>query len=208
MALRPLPVIPVPFHKSLPWLESLAARNSWHLKMGPIDCSETSITTSQSTLPNISDERRSHQRFIVLPLHTKHVTWAASYLERGWGRSKHNCLVSYFIMMTTCFGHCGPSSGHKNYSPASCTICKTSYYLITHTHTHIYIYIYIYPSNSYTLPRRGTFSSVCVIQPTTISRWKFGICTYSMIKLCIVFIYIHFCDLKMAHIARNMSSSA
>jgi len=28
---------------------------------------------------------------------------------------KHNCLVSYFIMLTTtCFGHCGPSSGHKN----------------------------------------------------------------------------------------------
>jgi len=28
--------------------------------------------------------------------------------------SKHNYLVSYFIMLTTCFGHCGPSSGHRN----------------------------------------------------------------------------------------------
>ena len=36
--------------------------------------------------------------------------------------SKHNCLVSYFIMlMTTCFGHCGPSSGHKNYIDENCT---------------------------------------------------------------------------------------
>jgi len=29
--------------------------------------------------------------------------------------SKHNCLVSYFFMLTTTyFGPCGPSSGHKN----------------------------------------------------------------------------------------------
>jgi len=36
-------------------------------------------------------------------------------LQRGWGTSKHNCPVSYFIMLTTtCFGPCGPSSGHKN----------------------------------------------------------------------------------------------
>jgi len=35
-------------------------------------------------------------------------------LGSGWGTSKHNCLVSYFIMLTaTCFSHCGPSSGHK-----------------------------------------------------------------------------------------------
>jgi len=37
------------------------------------------------------------------------------HLGRGWSTSKHNCLLSYFIMLTTtCFGHCGPSSGHKN----------------------------------------------------------------------------------------------
>ena len=30
----------------------------------------------------------------------------------------------------------------------------------------------------------------------------------TMIILCIVFLYIHFCDLKMAHSGRNMSSSA
>jgi len=29
--------------------------------------------------------------------------------------SKQNCLVFYFIMLTTtCFDHCGPSSSHKN----------------------------------------------------------------------------------------------
>jgi len=36
-------------------------------------------------------------------------------LGSGGGVSKHNCLVSYFITLTTtCFGHSGPSSGHKN----------------------------------------------------------------------------------------------
>ena len=28
--------------------------------------------------------------------------------------SKNNCLVPYFIMLMTRFGHRGPSSGHKN----------------------------------------------------------------------------------------------
>jgi len=29
--------------------------------------------------------------------------------------AKPNCLVSYFVMLTTtCFGHCEPSSGNKN----------------------------------------------------------------------------------------------
>ena len=32
----------------------------------------------------------------------------------GVGTSKHNCLCILFIRLTTCFGHCGPSSGHKN----------------------------------------------------------------------------------------------
>ena len=37
-------------------------------------------------------------------------------LGRGWGTSKHNCLVSYFIMMTaTCFGHCGHLEVTKMY---------------------------------------------------------------------------------------------
>jgi len=64
-------------------------------------------------------------------------------------------------------------------------------------------------SESYTLLRRGTFSSICIIQQTARrSRWKFRICICTMIILCIVFLYIHFCDLKMAHSGRNMSSSA
>ena len=52
---------------------------------------------------------------------------------------------------------------------------------------YIYIYIYIYPSDSYNLRRRGTFSSICIIQPTTTSRSQFTICTYTVIILCIVF---------------------
>ena len=32
----------------------------------------------------------------------------------GVGKSKHNCLCILFIRLTTCFGHRGPSSGHKN----------------------------------------------------------------------------------------------
>jgi len=36
-------------------------------------------------------------------------------LGMGWGTSKHNCLLSYFIILTTtCFSHCGPFFGHKN----------------------------------------------------------------------------------------------
>jgi len=37
-------------------------------------------------------------------------------LGRGWGvRQKHNCLCILFIVLTTtCFGHRGPSSGHRN----------------------------------------------------------------------------------------------
>jgi len=44
-------------------------------------------------------------------------------LGRGWGTSKHNCLVSYFIMLTTtCFGRCGPFLGHKNIYIHSCDL--------------------------------------------------------------------------------------
>jgi len=32
----------------------------------------------------------------------------------GVSTSKHNCFCILFIRPTTCFGHCGPSSGHKN----------------------------------------------------------------------------------------------
>jgi len=34
----------------------------------------------------------------------------------GIGTTKHNCLFICFIRLTTtCFGHCGPSLGYKNY---------------------------------------------------------------------------------------------
>ena len=37
-------------------------------------------------------------------------------IRKGVGASKHNGLCILFIMLatTTRFGHCGPSSGHKN----------------------------------------------------------------------------------------------
>jgi len=48
---------------------------------------------------------------------------------------------------------------------------------------------------------------ICVIRLTKRSSWKFRICTYTMFILRIVFLYIYFCELKMAHSGRNMSSS-
>jgi len=85
---------------------------------------------------------------------------------RGWGTSKHNCLESYLL----------------------CWRRQSSLLHIFKTRYFIYIYIYIY-IHSYTLLRRGTFSPICIIQPTTRSRWKFRICTYTMIVLCIIFLY-------------------
>jgi len=35
-------------------------------------------------------------------------------LGRGWGTSKHMSCILFIMLTTTCFGHCGPSSGHKN----------------------------------------------------------------------------------------------
>jgi len=40
------------------------------------------------------------------------------------------------------------------------------------------------------------------------SKLSTRICTYTMIILCRVFLYIYFCDLKLVHSDRNMSSSA
>jgi hypothetical protein len=38
------------------------SRNAWPLKMGPKGCSETSVASCESTLRNISEERRFHLR--------------------------------------------------------------------------------------------------------------------------------------------------
>ena len=55
---------------------------------------------------------------------------------RGWGTSKHNCLVSYFIMLTTtCFGHCGPSSGHKNVYTGKLYRVSYVYWTVHHLHS-------------------------------------------------------------------------
>ena len=90
-------------------------------------------------------------------------------------------------------------------SPSPCTIFFTNLSLYSFLKTRDKVSSL---SNSYTL-RRGTFSPirVCINQPTTRSRWKFTICTCTMIIHCIGFLYIHFSDLKMAHSGWNMSLS-
>ena len=75
-------------------------------------------------------------------------------IREGVGYVKTQLYCTLFIMLTTCFGHCGPSSGHKN------AYRGKLYY-------------------SYTLLIRGTYSSICIIQ-TKRSRWW----TYTMIILC------------------------
>ena len=66
----------------------------------------------------------------------------------GVGTSKHNCLCILFIRLTTCFGHCGPSSGYKKMyneeKNIQCKIigCGTYSELSTRTHCHaIYPYL-------------------------------------------------------------------
>ena len=48
--------------------------------------------------------------------------------------SEHNCLCICFIrLMTTCFGHCGPSSGHKNI----CTLNSRHFAYVTYLLTYL-----------------------------------------------------------------------
>ena len=58
---------------------------------------------------------------------------------RGVNTSKHKCLCMCFIRLTTCFGNCGPSLGHKNIYRGKTIRCK-----INSCGTYIYIYQYIY----------------------------------------------------------------
>ena len=63
--------------------------------------------------------KATHTKTFVLMYETSLSLDASSPLcfmqiRRGRGTSKHNCLCILFIRLTTCFGHCGPSSGHKN----------------------------------------------------------------------------------------------
>ena len=52
---------------------------------------------------------------LISHLHLRCIIPVVSYVnQEGVGTSKHNCLCILFIRLTTCFGHCGPSSGHKN----------------------------------------------------------------------------------------------
>jgi len=34
-------------------------------------------------------------------------------LGRGWVRQNTTVSILFIMLLTTCFGHCGPSSGHK-----------------------------------------------------------------------------------------------
>ena len=79
-------------------------------------------------------------------------------------------------------------------------------YIYVYIYICVYIYIYIYLFiNFYTSHGRDTFSSICTIQPTTRSRCKLRICTYTMTILCIVYLYIHFCDMKWPkHVVFNI----
>jgi len=58
-----------------------------------------------------------HPTWLIPTLHPPqfHNLTTLFQLGGGVGTSKHSCLVSYFIMLTTtCLDHCGSSSGHKN----------------------------------------------------------------------------------------------
>jgi len=51
-------------------------------------------------------------------------------VRKGAGTSKHNCLCIVFITLTTCFGHCGPSSGHKMFNEENYTVYDGSLWYI------------------------------------------------------------------------------
>ena len=98
---------------------------------------------------------------------------------RRVGTSKHNCLCILFITLaTTCFGRCGPSSNHKILQWGKLYTVWTWFC--------------------------STYSRL-----STKSRW---ICTtleyvtQPMFIQCIVYLIVKFCDLKMTHRDRNMSS--
>jgi hypothetical protein len=44
------------------WFPTFRDKIAWHLKVGPIGCSDTSVTNYQSTLRNISEQRRFQSR--------------------------------------------------------------------------------------------------------------------------------------------------
>jgi len=147
--------------------------------------------------------------------------------------SKYNCLCICFIMLTF-FGHCGPSAGHKRpcsrygrtYATNTLGIPQASLltplgYITSHE---VYIYIYICTLNSKhfayrtshthttyictltlsTLIVEHMISSIRINSITTRYRWKFRLCTTTYELTCIVFLIIHFSDLRMAHREMNL----
>ena len=59
-------------------------------------------------------------------------------IRKGVGTSKHNCLCILFITVTTCFGYCGPSSGHKMYNKENYTVYDRRLWYIFQTFNEIY----------------------------------------------------------------------
>ena len=91
---------------------------SWPLKMGPIVCSETSVTNYHSTLRRIPEERRSQIKIGEthakvqewLPQRTRkesNVYWTVHHCN-SWRMKDQLDVTCYFIsliMCSTCFGH-------------------------------------------------------------------------------------------------------
>ena len=104
----------------------------------------------------------------------------------------HNVEISTCLVSKVCMYVC-------MYVCVCVCVCVCIYIYVC-----VYLFIYLF-INFYTSHRRDTFSSICTIQPTTRSRCKLRICTYTMTILCIVYLYIHFCDMKWPkHVVFNI----
>jgi len=128
-------------------------------------------------------------------------------IRMGFGTSKHSCLVSYLLCWRR---HVSATVGHlqvtENYNEENHTEHDHSIGAYSKLSTRSRCRLdYTYWATSLI---GDNISSIRINKPTMRSRWKFRICTYTIIMLCIVFLYIYFCDLKVAHSGRNMSSTA
>jgi len=118
--------------------------------------------------------------------------------------SYKNCVfISQFaVVLRVWLPHCQGCNCHKN-----CKETVLSVGVTIHSHKqlgrewdtskHNYLVSYLL------CWRRHVSATVGHFQVTEMLR----ICTYTMIILCIVFLFIYFCDLKMVHSGRNMSSA-
>jgi len=73
----------------------------------------------------------------------------------GNGKTGLSCIL--FIMLTTCFGHCGPSSGHKNVYRGKL------YYTLLYSFP-LYIYICLWPNDGPQWPKHVVIWNVTAAQ--------------------------------------------